>query len=401
MNAYWDTKTLIFYFIMGMVSMFALQSVKKKEVISGQQQKMLNKAYIAWFAIWVIVAVFRKVSIGIGESDAIAYKEFFEYCLHPKAGTVRAIAYANHLDIGYQILCKIIRRFTEDYHVLFFIIYGILAFAYIWFFNELSMKSISYGPMMISFYLMLRGFSSIRTNLSAALLLISCVFMYKDKKFWTILFAVLSLFIHKATIFYFAFIIFYYIFRNRKISVIKIIGLVVIASLLAKGAQSYIINVIGTEGLDSSYVNYASNSLSGGGFFKNYWKMVVDQLALIVACGFLYKYIIYDVNHNMDEHDKKRFRFVWLMCIFDFALVPVCYILHIWRGYEYFFYARLILWGEIIAVFSKSLNVKEKRVASILFTLGLMVWMGIRVYSNWQLSSLSPYIFEPLKNLLS
>ena len=166
------------------------------------------------------------------------------------------------------------------------------------------MKSISYGPMMISFYLMLRGFSSIRTNLSAALLLISCVFMYKDKKFWTILFAVLSLFIHKATIFYFAFIIFYYIFRNRKISVIKIIGLVVIASLLAKGAQSYIINVIGTEGLDSSYVNYASNSLSGGGFFKNYWKMVVDQLALIVACGFLYKYIIYDVNHNMDEHDK-------------------------------------------------------------------------------------------------
>ena len=66
MNAYWDTKTLIFYFIMGMVSMFALQSVKKKEVISGQQQKMLNKAYIAWFAIWVIVAVFRKVSIGIG-----------------------------------------------------------------------------------------------------------------------------------------------------------------------------------------------------------------------------------------------------------------------------------------------------------------------------------------------
>ena len=51
MNAYWDTKTLIFYFIMGMVSMFALQSVKKKEVISGQQQKMLNKAYIAWFAI--------------------------------------------------------------------------------------------------------------------------------------------------------------------------------------------------------------------------------------------------------------------------------------------------------------------------------------------------------------
>ena len=88
MNAYWDTKTLIFYFIMGMVSMFALQSVKKKEVISGQQQKMLNKAYIAWFAIWVIVAVFRKVSIGIGGSDAIAYKEFFEYCLHPKAGTV-------------------------------------------------------------------------------------------------------------------------------------------------------------------------------------------------------------------------------------------------------------------------------------------------------------------------
>ena len=112
MNAYWDTKTLIFYFIMGMVSMFALQSVKKKEVISGQQQKMLNKAYIAWFAIWVIVAVFRKVSIGIGGSDAIAYKEFFEYCLHPKAGTARAIAYANHLDIGYQILCKIIRRFT-------------------------------------------------------------------------------------------------------------------------------------------------------------------------------------------------------------------------------------------------------------------------------------------------
>ena len=94
---------ILFYYGYG----FNVCTSKCKE---KRSHKWSNKAYIAWFAIWVIVAVFRKVSIGIGGSDAIAYKEFFEYCLHPKAGTARVIAYANHLDTGYQILCKIIRR---------------------------------------------------------------------------------------------------------------------------------------------------------------------------------------------------------------------------------------------------------------------------------------------------
>lgn len=389
MIRYWDIKSLIFYIILGFVAMLSLYKVKKFEYKTGQKQSVINKYYFLWFTVWVIAAVFRYVAIGFGGTDAISYKEFFEACLIPNLDT----GYARHLDIGFQIFSKIIRRYTADYRIFFFIVYGIISFSYIFFLNELAFRNMSFIPIILVFYIYLRGFASIRTNISVAFLLISLVMLYKNKKLIMLVFAILSVLMHKASIFYAVFCIFYLVFKKYKITIKKGILLTVLAAVLAKICQNIILNSFLTDMLETSYVNYASRSLNSS-FFEDSWKMFFEQIVLAFAILGTYKYVIKDVN-NMCEEDKLRYKFIWNMCIFDIALIPVCYILHIWRGYEYFYIARLILWGEIIKVVRRLFKKEDRYILSTFLMLTFIAWMSFRIYSYWDMSSLTPYIFAP------
>ena len=46
--------------------------------------KYNSVAFMVWFAIWLVFAVWRKVDIGVGGSDAITYVQYFNDCLNPR-----------------------------------------------------------------------------------------------------------------------------------------------------------------------------------------------------------------------------------------------------------------------------------------------------------------------------
>ena len=80
---YFDNGSMLLYVLLGLISMWAVQKAKIIEVKTGKMASVLNKHYIAWGIVWVIVAVFRKVAFKLGGTDALNYIGFFEKCMHP------------------------------------------------------------------------------------------------------------------------------------------------------------------------------------------------------------------------------------------------------------------------------------------------------------------------------
>jgi hypothetical protein len=386
MKAYWSTWSMALYLIMGFISMSAVKKTKRIESITGQKQPVSNNSYIVWYLIWLFITVFRKVDFGIGGSDAIQYKLYFDDCLNPNLHTL----YAEHLDYGFQILTKIIRSFTSNYKIYFALIYSIIIVSYIVFINELTPTRIYYEPMVLAFFVYLRGFTSIRTNLSVAFLLLSLVYFYKSKKILSGAFLILCLGMHIASFLFVPFYVFYFLYKKKnRLKIWQWVSLYLLVLIGARVGQQVVMRMTGLRG---AYAYYASVSMNAS-FFDNGWKIAFGQILLLVLF-FCFQFDVYKMIEKCEVVDKNRYRFVYLICVYDFLMIPVNFILGIWRGSEYFYLARLILWGVVIKTISAHISVNSKKIFRISVLILFVAWMVFRVYNTYEDSLLMPYIFD-------
>ena len=199
-----------------------------------------------------------------------------------------------------------------------------------------------------------------------------------------------SVLIHKAGLVFAMVLPFIQIFYKKKLTVPFIILFIGISSVIATFLQTYFLANFADADLGGAYQSYASDSLESGGFFDNAWKIAFEQMAL----GAMLLVNIKKMRKRwatFDETDKKKIEIIFLICVFDFMLIPVNYIMGIWRGYEFFYAPRLVMWGEIIAVSS----MKKPFVSKILYLSIFIAWMVFRVEHTYEDSCLMPYIFEP------
>lgn len=82
------------------------------------------------------------------------------------------------------------------------------------------------------------------------------------------------------------------------------------------------------------------------------------------------------------------------MCVYDFLMIPVNFILGIWRGYEYFYIPRLILWGIVLKSISYHLTLGSRKILRIVSLTLFIIWMIFRVYNTYEDSLLMPYILD-------
>lgn len=385
MEPYWSTGSMVLYVIMGLISMSAVCYIKKREYAQGKIQGIGNRAVIAWILIWEFVTIFRKVDYGLGGSDAIQYVLYFKDCLKPNLHTL----YAEHLDVGFQLLTKAIRFFTSDYRVYFALIYGIIIIAYIVFINEFAPVNVYYEPMVLIFFVYLRGFNTIRTNISVAFLLLALVALYQSKKIWSCVWLILCLGMHIASFLYVPFFAFYFLYKNKKLKTwqwITLYGAVIIGARFVQQILSKMTNLRG------AYAYYATVNMNAS-FFDNGWKIAFGQL-LLLAVFVIFQKPINKCVSNYTETNRKRYQYVYLMCVYDFLMIPVNFILGIWRGYEYFYIPRMILWGIVLKTISNHLALSSRKIFRIVSLTLFIAWMIFRVYRTYEDSLLMPYIFD-------
>lgn len=380
----WSTLSVAFYVFLAYIGAFSIKMVKQYEQIRGKRLSNVNRWYRIWGFLWVFFAAFRLINInGVGGADAFAYITYFDNCLNPYYEMY------SHYGIVWRYICIIIKKIFIDYHLFLFIYHGFLVYSYQKFINEFMPPSRIASPMILVFFIFLRGFNTFRTNVSVALILLAIVYLYQKKYLKVIIFLVLSVNIQVASLIYCAFVPFYYLFKNGRLSLKGFAIISFFVAIAAPFVRDFFINYIGRY-LGHAYLSYAMRSI-GHSFFENYWKIAFDQL-LLAAAVIIYNKQITNRIKNYDTKYSNKVYLIWTMCLFDFSMIPVSFTMSIWRAYEYFYIPRLIMWNEIIDIIRIRYKLKRKNVETIA-NIAFIAWLVFRIANTWQDSRYLPYVF--------
>lgn len=385
----WDWLSMLLYILVGVIGAVCTKYVNER--CTFRKCKLTSRssfAYVIWFVIWVVFATWRYVGSHIGGMDATAYIQYFDVCLNPKG-----YWFADHVDLLYRVINKIIRLFTNDYHILFFILYGLIVSSYIIFVENFRFKHMNYAPLLLVVYIYTRSFNTLRTSLGIACVLLSLVYLKKNKYGKAVLLAIASTLFQVASLIYAGFLLFYYMYKKRNVKIQTCIIWILCASVIGRLGQ-YIIGNYDVPFLSHGvYRWYAVYSQVGQTFFTNYWKISFTQIVLGLTMAMMWKPLKREIS-SRDSEERNRLEFLRLICIYDVILIPVTYILNIWRGYEYLYIARLLMWAELIPLISRRVSYNGRmtiKIGSVLLFIG---WLIFRMYNTWEDSGLMPYLFR-------
>jgi hypothetical protein len=200
-----------------------------------------------------------------------------------------------------------------------------------------------------------------------------------------------ALLIHKSAIIYAAGIPFCHFFSHYKLNV-KIAALSIYAtSVFITYLRDFFLKSFSNEDFKSAFHSYAANSV-GTSFWDEGWKIAFEQILLAVLMLVLNKRI----GRFHSEIDENRLKIIWLLCIYDFMMIPVNFVMGSWRGYEFFYLARLVMWGECLYQIFRTMSQRTRDLCKIIAFVCFVMWMWFRIDAVWFRAQLSPYIFEPL-----
>jgi len=388
---YWDIKSLVVYLLMGLVGAGCIWWAHSRYNRSIRIYRYKVRApYILLFFVWEIMATFRLVALHIGGADSLEYIKFFE-----TRNSGEFHFYQDTTEPLFQLITKLIRFVTSDYHVYFFVLYAFMIIVYMVFFENFYVYRMSIIPQILLFFHFLRGLSSLRTNLATSFLLLSIVLYKKDKKWMALIVSGASVFIHRSLLIYSVFIVFIYLYSKKQFPLWKMFAFIIVSAFVGRIGQ-YLVLSGSIPFLQGKFLWYASRSV-GNSFFDNFWKIAFSQMLLGGVLFILNEWLLKDIS-TRDDEETNRLKILRTACIFDIIMIPVCYILNIWRGYEFFYVIRLMMWGECIYVIKK--HVKNKSVISVVMFILFISWMIFRIYNTYEDTSLMPYIFEPIYRLI-
>lgn len=389
---HWSFLSMLFYELLALFGFICFYFGRRIQSThpSFAKNPMKTPSYIIWIVVWTIFATFRYVGNGIGGTDAAGYIMFFEDC-----NSNIYSSWMEHVgdDLFFKYFNKTLRYLFSDYHVYFAIIYGIMTAIMVNFIDYFCPKNkYSTIPAILIFHIYLRGFNTIRSNFAFCLLLAAIIMMAKQKYRWMIGLTIASVLTHKSMVIFAMFIPFYYVFTKRYVLNVKnAILLLILSAGLAGTVQSYATLFLSEAEFEGAYSYYANRS-GETNFTDNYWKIAFEQIVLgMMMLLFNSSYKKYMMNS--DSNTQERVQLIWLLCVFDILLIPVCFILSIWRAPEFFHMARTVMWCVIFWILFKKykMGVVEKLLLSLL----LFAWIYNRVEHTWADSGLMPYIFEP------
>ncbi len=381
MTSHWDWFSVGVYCL---VAFFGVLCLKYANISNTKKRK--RQFYCAWLVVWVIIASFRAYGYRFGGTDTIKYVTFFELINSPSLP-----GYYKHYDAGYWALNWFVRIFTSNVRIYFLVYYSILVYCYIKFFDSYIQKKTYYVSFFLMFFLYLRAFASMRTNISVGFILLALVALKDKKNIKCVVFLIVACLMHKATILYAGSVVFYWMNEKKPIKVKSSIIFAILAGGVGTITRKYI-GLFFNSDVDA-YAGYAQRSV-GASFFDNFWKIVFGQLVLLVVMVIFNKKILNGMA-ELDNENKNRINIIRTLCAYDFVIIPITFTLSIWRGPEYLYFVRLIMWGYIFEILGNKYFSKNSRIfVNILLYVVFVAWFIFRLEATWEASSLLPYVFS-------
>ena len=384
-STYWDNSSFLIYLMQAFVGMYCLRFVVKN---SNFTEKTFSRyfATVSLLIIWTFFATFRLVSWGKGGADALVYIMFFENSWGAYDEEMEHVA----SDVVYLWINKIIRFFTPNYHVLFAIVYGFITYSIIRFVKQFCSRYWSFIPFVLAFYLFLRGYNTLRSNLAIAFILLGIVDITQKKYKWAYLYMISSALTHKAGVLFALSIPFLHFAIVRGLKIKYLVLASGLMFLIATYVRKYFIAFASVNDLGGSYESYASNAT--GSLMSSIVECFMQYLLAIIVLLSTRKIKRVSIRYGKDT--MTMVNVLLYICYFDMMLIPINAALGIWRGYEFLYIPRLCMWSLVIFVYTRNYDRTLKWIMKSLILLYFITWFTFRLYRTYEASDLMPYILN-------
>lgn len=209
--------------------------------------------FMAWLLL-TVTATFRVVEEDRGGGyDSAVYRRLFESAEGAQGRTISTTgtgAADEPLHLG---LVRFIRLFTDDYHVYFFVVHGIITFGVVYFIAKTLKAEYPILPLLVMFPSWLGSLSVMRNWVAIALLLIALTFYMQKRLRGYYLWAILAIGFHYSAV---LFLLFPPVaaFLTKQHGIVRKIVVVVVMNLVILGSSSILARVLA----GSRYEQYLS-----------------------------------------------------------------------------------------------------------------------------------------------
>lgn len=189
-------------------------------------------AFVLGWLLLTLAAFLRAVGhshLG-GGADAPSYRRQFESSEGamgrphmPDSGAAAGAA-----DPLYLGLVRVVRMFTDDYHIYFFIVHGLITFGIVFFIAKMLKAEHPILPLLFIFPSWLYSLSAMRNWMAIALFLVALTFYARKRILPFYIWALIAVGFHLATILFLGFPLVAYIFNKLQTTLLKILFVVLI-----------------------------------------------------------------------------------------------------------------------------------------------------------------------------
>lgn len=141
----------------------------ERGIVVGRRKCKAVGWCLEWF-LFTLLASMRVVGGGHGGNDAQNYVDCFSY------------GYEYSSEKLFYALGRIIRSFTDNYHVYFFIVYGVIVFGILIFAAEMFRDRVSLPILFLYFNIYINSFGTLRQYLAIAIGMIALVLAKREKR---------------------------------------------------------------------------------------------------------------------------------------------------------------------------------------------------------------------------
>lgn len=393
----WSNASMVMYVLLGLQAVAGISRVQKINRNTRRRLPVWNICYTSIVIVWDIVASFRYVHlIGpgsvIGGADTFNYIYYFENCLN--MSDAHAAELGEHFELGYVLVCRAIRLFTSNYHIFFLVCYGFIIFSFIYFVNEFITAKTSAIPFILLIFELWRGFNTFRTTFAIAFILIGLVKIRQHKEKAAAVFIITSCLVHTSSIVYALFLLFYDLYKKKKIRLWHAAVLFWLVYVGARYGQKLILGPVSAVvdlNKKAPITGYVSHSLKKSIFA---FSMINLEHAMLFVVMILYEKRFNKGMLRKMAREQTGLRLLLMICFFDFLTIPINFVLGTWRGYEFFYVPRLVMWGEVIGIAKSRFVYGSRWVLSVIMLAVFGGWLVFRFYNMWEDSCLMPYVFE-------
>ncbi len=328
-----------------------------------------RKSNLGWYVqglLFTVLAAGRAVYGNYGGADANGYKVGF---LETK----------DIYEEGFFFLNKCIRSFTDNYHIYFFIVYGVIVLCMLYFIKGFFDKDADLMSLCLLFDMYFQAFNVLRQWLAVGVGLVALVQIKKSRWMCALLFAVISCTIHRTMMVYVCLILFCFIVTrfNWSIDCKKLIKWGIIINALSAATGRLFIYIL----KHTSYKNYVSADLLA----SHSWAGYIPTIAFCILCMLLARYI-----QSEESFDTIALLFIWA----HFSSMYMCVALGMFRLMSLFQPIRAYMAYKVGRVIGYKYKVTKQAMPTkylflVLIGMDCLLWM-MRTVGNGAL----PYIWE-------